>query len=391
MTAISDLILKDRKIAYVVSDEQLKVVAAGGADELFKSANVWPILGRSLLEISPELIGAEESLTDILAGRLPSFELMWVNRNGPKDEPRYFELTTMPHQNYSGQIDGLIHIWQDVTQLGEINQQFAQHRNEMWLLQRELDSKNEALAASNAELQQLANLKSMFVSFAAHELGSPLTSMIGYIDLLLEGAYGPLSDSQTQSLKVVARSIGRLRAITNNLLVATRIETGHLEAVLQVTNLLDLIEDVVAEYQPQVAAKSQQLVVEIPEKELPPVLCDTTLAAQIVGNLVSNASKYTRREGRITVGVGVRPGEEGFLEVSVADTGIGIPPAEYDQLFKRFSRLSTANQVNAAGTGLGLYITQSLVELHGGRIWFESDEQQGSTFFVTFPIAENDN
>lgn len=391
MTAISDLILKDRKIAYVISDENLKVVATGGAEDLLKTGKIWPVLGRSLLEISPELIGAEEPLTDILAGRLPRFELMWVNRDGINGQTRYLELTTMPHKNHSGQIDGLIHIWQDVSEMGEVNQQFAQHRNEMGLLQRELDDKNEALAASNAELQQLANLKTMFVSFAAHELSSPLTSMIGYIDLLLEGVYGPLSDSQTRSLKVVARSIGRLRAITSNLLVATRIETGRLEAVLQAIDLPQLVSDVVTEYQPQVAAKAQQLVVESASNALPQVLGDATLAAQIVGNLVSNASKYTQREGQIKVSIYECADQEGFLEVSVADTGIGIPSDEYDQLFKRFSRLSTANQVNAAGTGLGLYITQSLVELHGGRIWFESEEQQGSTFFVTFPIAELEN
>jgi signal transduction histidine kinase len=120
--------------------------------------------------------------------------------------------------------------------------------------------------------------------------------------------------------------------------------------------------------------------------DLPQALCDPTRAAQIIGNLLGNAIKYTPREGLIRITVDLAP-EEGFLQVSVADNGVGIAPEDQDKLFRRFFRAASATQTRASGTGLGLYIARSLVELHGGRIWLDSDPSTGSVFYVTFPIS----
>jgi signal transduction histidine kinase len=120
---------------------------------------------------------------------------------------------------------------------------------------------------------------------------------------------------------------------------------------------------------------------------LPPALCDKVRAPQIISNLLSNASKYTPDGGLITVTVAPAE-EEGFLQVSVADNGVGISADDQAKLFSRFFRAGTASLTGASGAGLGLHITQSLVELHGGRIWFESGLGEGSTFYVTFAIAD---
>jgi signal transduction histidine kinase len=132
--------------------------------------------------------------------------------------------------------------------------------------------------------------------------------------------------------------------------------------------------------------RAQPLTLCIPS-DLPPALCDEARAAQIIGNLLSNASKYTPRGGQIAVTVALAE-EDGFLEVSVADNGVGIPANDQPRLFDRFFRAQSAVLTGASGAGLGLHITRSLIELHGGHIWFESELGKGSTFHVAFPIAD---
>jgi signal transduction histidine kinase len=147
-----------------------------------------------------------------------------------------------------------------------------------------------------------------------------------------------------------------------------------------------LVKAIAVEYGRQLEGRAQQFTLLIPS-DLPPALCDEARAAQIIGNLLSNASKYTSQGGQIVVTV--RPAEEdGFIKVSVADTGVGIPVEDQPKLFTRFFRAQSAVLTRASGAGLGLYIVRSLIELHGGRIWFESELGKGSTFYVTFPIAD---
>jgi signal transduction histidine kinase len=248
------------------------------------------------------------------------------------------------------------------------------------LIQQNLD-----LAAANAELRRLDDLKSQFVSVAAHELRRPLSPIIGYVELLLEEEVGPLGDDQREYLEIVQRGARRLVDLTNNLLDVTRIEAERVELVLQPKDLPALVEIVAIEWEPQLEAKAQRLTLRA-SPGLPPVWCDETRAAQIISNLLSNASKYTPDGGSITIGV-TSADEDGFLQLFVADNGVGISPEDQDKLFTRFFRAGSARLTGAGGAGLGLYITRSLVELHGGRIWFKSELNQGSTFYVTFPLA----
>jgi signal transduction histidine kinase len=216
-------------------------------------------------------------------------------------------------------------------------------------------------------------------------LRTPLTPIAGYVEMLLDGEFGPLTGEQREAIETVRAGAARLQTLTDALLDVTRIEAERVELVLRPTDLAELVQAVVAQYQPQIEAKAQRLTLDVPP-DLPFALCDATRAAQVVGNLMSNASKYTPREGQIVLALGVAD-EEGFLKVSVADNGVGISPEDQPKLFGRFFRAKSAVQAEASGAGLGLYITRSLVELHGGRIWFESEPGRGSTFFVNFPVA----
>jgi signal transduction histidine kinase len=381
---IARLILGDRKIAYAITDRDLKVVEVGGAVDVLRDDRR-TCLGHSLPDLVPELIGCEAVLADILAGDLPRFELGWAYRETAEGLALYLTIVDLPYRGRTGHISGVIHLVQDVTDMAMVARQLAQNRNELRLLRDQLARQNLELAAANAELRRLDEMKSVFVSVAAHELRTPLTPVKGYIEVLLDGDVGPVSDEQREYLRIVQGSVERLLKTTNNLLDVTRIEAGRVELVLQPTDLAALVETVAAEFISQLEARAQRLMLHAPP-DLPPALCDEARTAQIIGNLLSNASKYTAQGGLIAVSLGLAEAE-GFLQLSVMDDGVGIPAEDQPKLFDRFFRAKSAILTGVGGAGLGLHITRSLVELHGGRIWFESAPDKGSTFHVTFPIA----
>jgi signal transduction histidine kinase len=378
-------IAEELKIAYALVDRDLAVVAVGGAVSALQELDA-SCVGQPLLDLAPELIGSEALLVDLLEGRLPRLQLARVNRDTAAGETCYLDLTELPYLDASGQIAGLIHLVQDVTEAGRLEQEITQRRNELQLLQGALRQRNLDLAAANAELQRLDDLKTQFVSVAAHELRNPMTAILGYVEMFLDEDLGPLLDEQRECMGVVDGAGRRLLAITDDLLDVTRIETGRIDLILQPTDLGALVRRVVAEYDMERKKKAQQLDLQI-APDLPLALCDRARASQVIGNLVGNAIKYTGEGGRITVCVD-RAAEEGFLLLSVADTGMGIAVKDREKLFSRFFRTGGARKSGIGGTGLGLYITRSLVEMHGGRIWLESDLDEGSTFYATFVVAD---
>ena len=384
-SSVAELILQDRLVTYAITDRSLTVVEVGGADSVVGvSGQEW--VGHSLLENVPELLGSEPVLADLLDGALPRFELDWVNRELPDGRPAYVITIDLPYRDASGRITGLIHITEDWTDTGRLQQGLAQDRNEQRLLREQLACQNLEVAAANAELRRLDSLKSQFVSVAAHELRTPLSAILGYVEMLLDGDLGHLTKQQRESLETVERSASRLMAITRNLLDLTRIEAGTILLSLKSVDLGALLRAVVEEYEPELAARDHRVNLELP-RDLPPALCDEGRAVQIVGNLLSNAAKYTPPDGTISVRLG-RDEQEGFLRVSVSDEGPGISLEDQEQLFTRFYRGESARQSGEAGTGLGLPIARALVELHGGRIWLESQPGAGSTFIVTLPTAD---
>jgi signal transduction histidine kinase len=384
-SSVAELILQDRLVTYAITDRSLTVVEVGGADPVVGiSGQEW--VGHSLLEMVPELLGSEPVLADLLDGTLPRFELDWVNRELPDGRPAYLITIDLPHRDASGRITGLIHINEDWTDTGRLQQELAQDRNEQRLLREQLARQNLEVAAANAELRRLDSLKSQFVSVAAHELRTPLSAILGYVEMLLDGDLGHLTRQQRESLEIVERSANRLMAITRNLLDLTRIEAGTILLSLRSVDLGALLRAVVEEYEPELAARDHRVNLELP-RDLPPALCDEGRAARIVGNLLSNAAKYTLPGGIISVRLG-RDEQEGFLRVSVSDEGPGISLEDQEQLFTRFYRGESARKSGEPGTGLGLSIARSLIELHGGRIWLESQPGAGSTFIVTLPVAD---
>lgn len=231
---------------------------------------------------------------------------------------------------------------------------------------------------------QLADrLKTEFVATASHELRTPLTSIGGYIDLLLLNTLGPINDQQRQFLNVVKFNIERLTAILNDLLDMSRIEAGHIRLQRRPIAIDEIIHPLLLELHQQWNNKHVSLALDVPG-DLPTIVADPDRVRQILYNLLSNAYKYTHERGRIDLIV--RNGG-GVVTISVRDTGVGIASRDHELIFTRFYRTDNPLKEQAGGTGLGLTITKSLVELHGGRIWFESEEGKGTTFIVELPVG----
>lgn len=385
MAAHEEQILHDRRVGYLITDRSLCVTEVSGTREVFLDRpEAW--LGRSLIDLVPELVGSESALRDILAGVLPRLQIPWINRDGPDGSTHYHTLVDLPCYDESGDIAGLIHVVHDVTEIGVLEQRLMQHRNTLRLMERTLREQNLRLMAANAELQRLDEAKSAFVSVAAHELRTPLTSITGYIEMLLDGDAGSLNPQQMDYLRIVESGSQRLLRLTRDLLDVARLESGRFELVLRPTDLGALVAQVIAEQRPQLEERDQRVEL-VAEAGLPQALIDRGRTVQIVANLVGNASKFSPPATSIRVSLAQAQENPGYLRLTVKDAGPGISQNDQAHLFRPFARGKQAVDGGQPGTGLGLYIAKSLVELHGGQITIESEPGSGAAFSLTLPVA----
>ncbi|TMQ22739.1 MAG: hypothetical protein E6K82_12625 [Candidatus Rokuibacteriota bacterium] len=239
----------------------------------------------------------------------------------------------------------------------------------------------ENLATSNARLLEASRLKSQFLANMSHELRTPLNSIIGFSKVLLNRLDGELTERQEAYVRSVHNSSRHLLELINSILDFSRIEAGKFEMRPESVDLLDVLDECIESSMPLVRDKRVKLEKDVPVG-LAPVHADRTRIKQVMLNLLSNAIKFTH-SGRVLVHV--RP-EGDAVHVSVADTGIGISPGDLQRLFEPFQRLDNPLAQQADGTGLGLAISKKFIELHRGRIWAESRENQGSTFHFTLPL-----
>jgi len=240
----------------------------------------------------------------------------------------------------------------------------------------------EELSESNAQLMQASRLKSQFLASMSHELRTPLNSIIGFSKVLLNRFDGELTERQETYIRSVHNSGAHLLQLINGILDFSRIEAGKLEMISEELDLHELIDECIESSMPLARGKQMKLEKNVP-LELPSLSGDRTKVKQILLNLLSNAIKFTA-QGRVLVSVVAEPDA---IRVSVADTGIGIRDDDLAHLFEPFQQLDNPIARSAGGTGLGLAISKKFVELHGGRIWAESRENQGSTFHFTLPLT----
>ena len=237
---------------------------------------------------------------------------------------------------------------------------------------------------------EVDRLKSEFVATVSHELRTPMTSIRGYVDVLLMGAAGAVNENQVHFLNIVKNNTERLNILVNDLLDVSRIESGRVTLSPQALDLREIAEDVIGDIlrRSQEENRPMALSLDAPKK-LPHVYGDIERVRQILGNLVDNAYHYTPENGTITVHIhSPNGGQE--VQVDVTDNGVGIPLEDQTRVFERFYRGEHPLVLATPGTGLGLSIVKQIVEMHKGRIWMKSTgvPGDGSIFSFTLPVYE---
>ena len=236
--------------------------------------------------------------------------------------------------------------------------------------------------------KEIDQMKSDFISLVSHELRTPLTSIIGFVSFILDGKAGEINDKQRNSLVRVQRQSKRLAALINDLLDISRIESGRIQMEQAPISILDIVTQRIDEIRPQADEKSIQLNLTAPES-VPQIFGDEARMGQVFTNLIGNAIKFTPNNGEVSVKV---EADGNLLHVEVIDTGPGIPPEERQKIFDKFYQLSDISTRQQGGSGLGLSISKSIVEAHGGKLWIDDGNQgKGSNFQFVLPLVREDD
>lgn len=250
-------------------------------------------------------------------------------------------------QNEEGQTVGMLNILTDVTK------------------QRELDE-----------------MKKNFVANVTHELRTPIVAMQKATAILTTNSAGPLNETQTNFLSIVSRNLSQLARLVEDLLDVAKIDSGKMKLKLAPTRIDKVLVEACDTLDTWAKSKTLEIIRNI-DKNFPEIWIDPDKVTQVLNNLISNAIKFTPPGGKITIGM-TWDADPSFVKVSVADTGVGISKEDLTKLFRRFEQFG--DQQGIVGTGLGLSISKEIVERHGGRIWAESHERQGSIFSFTLPL-----
>jgi PAS domain S-box-containing protein len=332
-------------------------------------------------------------------GRLQHFESALTSKDG---SPEFFEGTYVPRYDNNGKIDGVIGYFRNVTKRKHAEEELLDYRNhlekivevrtadlqasqqELVSIVQDLNRTSEELKKANVRLQELDRLKSMFIASTSHELRTPLNSIIGFSSVLLEGWSGELNHEQKEQLQIVLSSGKHLLSLINDVIDISKIEAGKLEIYNEEFNLADIMDEASSLVKKDAEEKGLELKTEMPDITL---YSDRRRLLQCIINLLSNSVKYSEK-GSVELKA---KQNDGFVDISVSDTGIGIKEEDLQKLFKAFTRLESHLTESTSGTGLGLYLTDKLVrEVLKGTLDVTSKYGEGSTFTLHIPVKEEE-
>lgn len=264
-----------------------------------------------------------------------------------------------------------------VARLEELTREFD--KSAKLLVRRDLELTN-----ANQKLTQLDRLKSEIISIAAHQLRTPLSAIKWTLKVLVDGDAGPVTPAQRELLMKGFESNERMIGLVNDMLEVDRLESGKIAYTFVPVAFDELVRNMIASLLPLATQKSVRVEFLAPPTPIEKIKVDPDKMRDVLQNLIDNAIKYTKENGVVTIGLGTTGTE---LHFWVKDTGIGIPDADKDKIFSRFFRAQNAVHSQTSGSGLGLFIVQSIVRRHGGKVWFESEENIGTTFHVLLPYS----
>jgi signal transduction histidine kinase len=245
----------------------------------------------------------------------------------------------------------------------------------------------ENLQIANNRLKELDKQKTEFISFASHQLRSPLTAIRGNASLILEGDLGPISEKIKEVVQIIAASIKTQISIVEDYLNVSRIELGTMKYNFVEEDFKDVVKEAIEELKTNIEAKGLMYSFNCDESKNYEIFADPDKFKQVVMNVIDNSIKYTK-EGKIDVSLYKNPERKSII-MKIADTGVGIRQDVMPKLFQKFSRAPQASEANIHGTGLGLFIAKEIMNAHKGRIWAESEgEGKGSQFYIEIPEAK---
>jgi len=263
-----------------------------------------------------------------------------------------------------------------------------------------LQNQNTELQRAVEHLRELDKLKSNFLATVSHELRTPLTSVIGFSEMMLEGLAGELTPEQRDYVKTIRERGEELLTLITQILEMSRLEVGAIRLALMAHDVSAVIAKALSAVEFNAKRAGVELASEVSDDALPKVLVDGDKVHQVLVNLISNAVKFTREGGSVTVSAKRAPIRRPFEEetlfgeedddavmIVVRDTGVGIPEEQLERIFEPFYQVDQSPTREHGGAGLGLSIVKSLVTAHGGEVWAESPPSAGTTFFFTLPVA----
>ncbi|MBP6879581.1 MAG: HAMP domain-containing histidine kinase [Candidatus Pacebacteria bacterium] len=252
-----------------------------------------------------------------------------------------------------------------------------------------MDEKNipdtiEGLRAENEELRKLNSTKSEWISIAAHQLRTSLSAIKWILKMFLDGDFGSLSSEQQGFMKKAYENNDRMVLLVNEMLSLNHTEDSSITYTMRKEELVSLIDETIFDFHGESFKKGIELIFLRPEDSELFTEYDKEKIRVVLQNLIENSIKYSTTGDRVFVGL-KKNGDE--VEISIKDTGIGIPATEQPKIFEKFYRATNAKEKEEIGSGLGLYTIKQIVEHHKGKIWFESEPEKGSTFYFTLPIS----
>ncbi len=256
----------------------------------------------------------------------------------------------------------------------------------------DLENKNELLkdftikvTRQSERIQEVDKMKDEFVSMITHELKTPLVPVQGYCELLLKGTYGTITEKQKAKIRIIYDNSTRLLELIQDLLDINKLELGKMKLDMIDTSAGVLVEECIKALMPAAKEKSVMLVNIAGQGDGLRLRCDPNRVLEVLDNIVSNAIKFVP-ENKGLIEIGARR-DNGSVLFSVRDNGIGIPREKQQNLFKKFYQIDTSLRRPTGGSGLGLAISKGIVEAHGGKIWLESEEGRGATFYFELPAG----
>jgi len=339
----------------VVVDKEGKIDYINQSFEEMLGWKTQEIVGKSMVQVVPredvngvEVLFKERILTQVLAGQKFVADLANPFYYIRKDKSRFPVSSIVSPVILNKKIVGAVEVFRDITKEKEIDK-----------------------------------AKTEFVSLASHQLRTPLSTVNWYSEMLLTGDVGEVTTEQKKYLEEIYNGNQRMVELVNTLLDVSRIELGTLVVESKPTNIVKLTQNVINEQKLQIIEKKIKLSPSF-ENNIPLITADPKLLRMVIQNLLSNAIKYTPDGGKIRASLSLDEKKNVILKIS--DTGYGIPANQQDKIFSKLFRADNVIGKDTEGTGLGLYIAKSIVEQVGGKLWFESEENQGATFYVALPL-----